>query len=62
MLNFRNFQRENFLNSRYEYENEWVDEVIASQFSIKFVHRNDENLIFQLWEIKLALKPLCIII
>ena len=43
------FSTKHFLNSRYEYPNEWVD-VIASQFSINFVHRNDENPIFQLWE------------
>ena len=43
---------EYFLNSQYEYANEWVDDVIASQFSIYFVHRNDENPIFQLWESK----------
>ena len=40
-----------FLNSRYEYANEWVDDVIASQFSINFVRKNDENPLFQqLWE------------
>ena len=39
-----------FLTSRYEYANEWGDDVIASQFSINFVHRNDKNSIFQLWE------------
>ena len=42
--------KKHFLTSRYEYANEWVDEVIASQFSIHFVHRNDKNFIFQLWE------------
>ena len=31
---------------------EWVDGVIASQFSINFVHRNYKNSIFQLWESK----------
>ena len=33
--------KKHFLTSRYEYANEWVDDVIASQFSINFVHRND---------------------
>ena len=33
------------------YANVWVD-VIASQFSINFVHRNEKNPIFQLWESK----------
>ena len=36
-----------FLNGRYEYANKRVDDVIASQFSIAFVHRYDENPIFQ---------------
>ena len=38
--------KKHFLTSRYEYANEWVDDVIASQFSIHFVHRNDKNFIF----------------
>ena len=42
--------RKHFLTSPYEYANEWVDDVIASQFSIHFVHKNDKNFIFQLWE------------
>ena len=42
--------KKHFLTSRYEYANEWVDDVIASQFSIHFVHRNDKHFIFQLWE------------
>ena len=42
--------RKHFLTSPYEYANEWVDDVIASQFSIHFVHRNDKNVIFQPWE------------
>ena len=42
--------KKHFLTSRYEYANEWVDDVIASQFSIHFVHRNDKHLVFQLWE------------
>ena len=41
--------KKHFLTSRYEYANEWVDDVIASQFSINFVHRNDKNFLFQLW-------------
>ena len=32
MLKFRKFHK-HFLNSRYEYANEWGDDVIASQFS-----------------------------
>ena len=42
--------KKHFLTSRYAYANEWGDDVIASQFSIHFVHRNDKNFIFQLWE------------
>ena len=42
--------KKHFLTSRYEYANEWVDDVIASQFSIHYVHRNDKNFIFQQWE------------
>ena len=42
--------KKHFLTSRYEYANEWGDDVIASQFSIHFVHRNDKNFIFQQWE------------
>ena len=42
-------------NSRYEYANEWVHDVIASQFSMYFVHRNDENPKFQLWESEISL-------
>ena len=48
-----------FLTSRYEYANEWVDDVIASQFSIHFVHRNDKNFIFPAMRM-LALIPLWI--
>ena len=46
---------ETFLNSRYEYANEWVDDVIASQFSMYFAHRNDKNPIFQLWKSRTCL-------
>ena len=42
--------KKHFLTSQYEYANEWGDDVIASQFSIHFVHRNDKNFIFQLWK------------
>ena len=42
--------KKHFLTSRYEYANEWGDDVITSQFSIHFVHRNEKNFIFQLWE------------
>ena len=38
--------KKHFLTSRYEYANEWGDDVITSQFSIHFVHRNDKNFIF----------------
>ena len=37
------------------YANDWVDNVIASQFSINFVHINDEKPIFHLWESKTCL-------
>ena len=44
------------MNSWYQYANyEWVDDVIDSQFSINFVHRNDKTPIFQLWENKTCL-------
>ena len=42
--------KKHFLTSQYEYANEWGDDVIASQFSIHFVHRNDKKFIFQLWK------------
>ena len=42
--------KKHFLTSWYENANEWVDDVIASQFPIPFVQRNDNNFIFQLWE------------
>ena len=41
-----------FLTSPYEYSNEWVDDVITSQFSTHFIYINDKNLTFQLWECK----------
>ena len=41
-----------FMNSQYEYANKLVDYVIASRFSINFVHRNDEIPMFQVWESK----------
>ena len=40
--------KKHFLTSWYEYAHERVDDVIASQFPIHFVHRNDKNFIFQL--------------
>ena len=46
-MNFRNFHRK-----RYEYTHEWVNDVIASQFSMYLVRRNDEIPVFQLWESK----------
>ena len=42
--------KKHFLTSRYGYANDWVDDVIASQFSIHFVHRNDQIFHIQLWE------------
>ena len=51
--------KKHFLTSQYA--NDWVDDVIASQFSIHFIDRNYKNLIFQLYEnIRLALIPLWI--
>ena len=41
---FSQIFKKHFLTSRYEYANKWVDDVIASQFSITFVHRNDNNI------------------
>ena len=47
-----NFFGKHFLTSPYEYSNEWVDDVITSQFSTHFNYKNDKNIIFQLWECK----------
>ena len=49
-----------FLNmySIWIYANKWVNDVIASQFSIYFVHRSDENSIFQLWESKTSFESI----
>ena len=50
------FFRKTFLDhSPYEYSNEWVDDVITSQFSTHFIYKTDKNLIFQLWECKACL-------
>ena len=49
-MKFRKFSGNISWPVPYEYANEWVDDVIASQFSIHVVHRNDKNFIFQLWE------------
>ena len=35
--------KKHFLTSPYEYANEWGDDVIASQYSIHFVHRKDKK-------------------
>ena len=35
--------KKHFLTIRYEYANEWVDDVIASQFSIHFVQRKKKS-------------------
>ena len=47
-----NFFGKHFLTNPYEYSNEWVDDVITSQFSTHFIYKTDKNLIFQLWECK----------
>ena len=39
ILNFRNFSMKHFLDSRYEYANTWVDDVIASQFYMYSVYQ-----------------------
>ena len=51
-LKFQIFFGKHFLTSPYEYSNEWVDDVITSQFSTHFIYKTDKNLIFQLWECK----------
>ena len=51
-LKFHIFFGKQFLTSLYEYSNEWVDDVITSQFSTHFIYKNDKNLTFQLWECK----------
>ena len=43
------------MNSQYEYAIEWVDTSSPHNFPLIFVHRNDENSIFQLWESKTCL-------
>ena len=45
-----------FLNSRYEYANEWVDDLIASQFPIMmyFPHKILKILIFLLKHVKVC--------
>ena len=40
--------KKQFLTSRYEYANERVDDVIASQFSIHFVYRNYKNFVISI--------------
>ena len=53
--------KKHFLTSQYEYANEWVDDVIASQFSIHSVHRNYKNFIYFSYEnVWPALIPLSI--
>ena len=54
--------KKHFLTSGYEYANEWVDDVIASQFSIHFVHRNEKKKksYFSYENVRLALIPLWI--
>ena len=46
------FFGKHFLTSPHEYSNEWVDDVITSQFSTHFIYKTDKSLIFQLWECK----------
>ena len=43
---FLQYSTKHFLNSRYEYANEWIDDLIASQFSIYFVYKTLKILIF----------------
>ena len=52
--------KKHFLTSQYEYANEWGDDVIASKFSIHFVHRYDKNSYFSYKFFRLALIPLWI--
>ena len=55
--------KKHFLTSRYEYANESGDDVIASQFSIHFVYRNDhtkKKTYFSYENVRLALIPLWI--
>ena len=52
--------KKHFLTSRYEYANEWGDDVNTSQFSIHFVHRNDKISYFSYENVRLALIPLWI--
>ena len=40
------------MNSRYEYANEWVDDVMASQFSMHFVYEILNFLHFLLKHVK----------
>ena len=48
-FNICNFSTKHFLNGLYDMQmSELMMSCIASQFSINFVHRNDENTIFQL--------------
>ena len=44
-----------FLNSRYEYANEWVDDVIPSQFSMYFVYKILKIFIFYPIYVKFSL-------
>ena len=44
LWHFKEIFKKYFLTSRYEYADEWGDDVIASQFSIHFVHRNDTKI------------------
>ena len=49
--------KKHFLNSWYEYANERVDDVIASQFPIHSVHRNYKISYFSYENVRLASIP-----
>ena len=50
--------KKHFLAGRYEYANEWVDDVIASQFSIHFYTEMTKISYFSYKNVRLALIPL----
>ena len=59
IFNFRKFMK-HFLNSPCEYANKYMSQyyyVIASQFSIDFVHRMTKIPYFSYMKLKLALYP-----
>ena len=52
--------KKHFLTSRYEYANEWIDDVIASQFYIHLYTEMIQISYFSYENVKLALIPLWI--